>query len=73
MSHRPRLISFQLVTDNDAKAEITVNPDHIESIVDGQPFNHGITTQINMISGTKFFVSMPYIEVKETLKYTLGV
>ena len=73
MSHRPRLITFNLVTDSDSPAEITVNPEYIESIVDGAPFKHGITTQINMTSGTKFFVNIPYNEVKETLKYTLGV
>jgi len=73
MSHRPRFISFQLVTDNDAMAEITVNPEYIESFVDGQPFNHGITTQINMISGTKFFVRQSYPEVKDSIKLILGV
>jgi len=73
MSHRPRLISFQLVTDDNSGAEITLNPTLVESIVDGKPFKHGETTQINMTSGCKFFVACSYNEVKETLKYTLGV
>jgi len=67
------MIEFNLVLDGDLKGQVSiVNPQHIETIVDGMPLHKKPVTQICTVSGARFFVDHPYLEVKKMLnEYTL--
>jgi len=65
MLHK-QLLKFELVAD-EKKAEIIINPDYIEVVVEGKAFYGQDVTQITMTSGTKFIVKHSFAEVQGKL------
>lgn len=63
-----RLVKFNLVVDKGKEAaEISVNPEYVENIVEGTVVANKDVTQITMTSGTKFFITHSYNQVVEII------
>lgn len=62
-----KLLTLTIVAAGEGPVSITLNPEYIETIIDGKPFGHGDVTQVTMISGNKFFVKESYSNLKENL------
>lgn len=60
------LITFNLM--HDPVVKVKVNPQFVETLVDGTPFAKGVPCcQITMASGTKFFVKETLDEVEHAI------
>lgn len=62
-----KLVRFTLVVEA-GTSHVDVNPVHVETTIDGTPFQKGLKcTQIRMVSGTSFFVKEEIDDVKNQL------